>query len=1073
MRISYYFYIFIIITLFLSFVFFPQNSELIYVYKKSGDYQKLADIYKKTLKIHYSKDIHKKYINTLFKLNSPDLIREVNIFIKKYKDINLLNKTINYALSKKNYKSYTQLLKKGYIITNNINYLQKLIDYYSYTHNRKKLIATLKESYKLSKNRKYLKILYGLGEKDYVVNTFLENIDNLSEEDIKLITTYYSDKKDYTNYQKFLTMIFEKTNDISYLIEIKNLLSFLHKQNELISVIKKLYKLTGDIKYLDTVYSLGDKKFAVQEYEKRVKTLSLKQLKQLYKYYLWDSKFEKVVKILKNYIGIDKLTPEEEKEYVGLLTFFAKDSELINFYKKKYNLTKDSKYLIKLADTYDYYGYPYKAAETYVKIFKINKNIKYLNKAISIYLALSDYDNFLKYSLVKLKKFYSETLLKQTVGLLINLNQFERAVKLTEHYIVKDNNLFHYLATLYFSINRPDKALKLFLKTPPEKLNKSELSYIANLKNINEKFFPYIVAFYKITKEKFFLNKILRYYAAKKAFYKYNRIFKKYYGKISEKNYTTYFELIDDKYKKFKINEAKRLIKTSFNIKLINNLSVFLMGLNEQKAAIKGFEKVLFFDTNNLTALEQLAKIYYWQKNFSLALRTFLKYDRVKSDNPVIKFYIGEILYNRKNYKKANEYFKYVVKHIKKNSLENKMIYLKSYVYLYGIDDILDEYRKVVKESGYDRDVYADFIDALYFSYRYDILKKEYIKFKKMGKKYTNFVRLLRLFAAAHIDMKKFKEAKILLDKALAIIKRNKAKNSTIYADYGYLYYSQNNHVKALEYYKKAYAIDRKNKEILATIKELEDFLHRNVEFSYSIKNKVKGIKATFNIPYNEKYWLGFGYNIFNNSRTEIFFKIEDIDKGVFLIEIGKRHYKIIIGNNYNFFVKDVLYTDYNESVTEDMRERKIGASINKNIGKLGLNTELSKNFYRNKHGKVASTLDFSANISYPIGRDTYLSTGFNYVKMNYYNGNKSSVFFDDYRALNLFITKNYEKDNRTLNWNFTIGTIYDLISEKYNYSGTINVKYNKNINFEYNIYYDTFSREQVDLWQFNWRIKF
>ena len=1076
MKISYYFYIFIIIISFLAFIFFPQNTELIYVYQKAGDYKSLSKIYKRTLKRQYSKDIHKKYINTLMKLNSPLLAKEAVKYIKRYHDIKLLNKVINYTLSKKDYKNYTELLNQGFLLTGKVKYLQKLIDFYSFKHKRKELIFTLKKAYNFTKNQKFLYALYNLGEKKFVINIFLQNIDNLSSKEINLVKAFYLENKDYNNYLNFLDSLYSKTKNFSYLIEKMNLLSFLHRQKELIATLKKLYKLTKNIKYLDTIYALGDKKFTISEYEKNIKNLNREQLSQLYKYYLWNGKFKKVISLIKNYIGFDNLTLEEEKEYVGLLTYYAKDKELINFYKKKYSTTHKIKFLIKLADAYDYYGYPQKAAKVYFKIFTLTHREKYIDKIISIYLALGDYNNFLKYSLIKLKNFYSDKLLKETVSLLINLNKFDKAVKLTEKYINRSPELFHFLATLYFSINAPQKALNLLLKYPPEKLTKSELSFVATSKKISPELFPYLISYYKITKEKYFIDRILKFYAEKGAFYKYNRLFKRFYGKIDEKNYLKYFELIPDRFKKFKIDEAKRLIIASFNIKLINNLSMYLMGENEQIASMKGFKKVLFFDKNNLTALEQLGKIYYWQKNFSKALKIFLKYNHLNPYNPIINFYIGDILYNKKFYKKAKKYFNFVVKNIKKDSLENRMIYLKAYVYLHGINDVINEYREVVKESGYNRDVYADFIDALYFSHRYDLLEKEYKKFKKMGEKYTKFIRLLRLFAAYYIDIGEFKKAKMLLDKALAIIKKYKIKNSAIYADYGYLYYSESNRVKALKYYQKAHKVNPKNRDISYTIDELKDFLHRNITISTSVKNRVHAKRVTLNIPVNNKYWLGVSYNQYDNKKTEIYFKFQDINKTKYLFEFGKNYFNVNLGHFYKFFLKKALYTAYEDAIKESMKEIKIGFSMEKNLRKFNnssINLNISKNLYKNKHGKVASTFNVDTSLSYPLKNDTYLITGFSYVKTGYYNSKKSNVFFDDYRAINFFITKYFQKERRKFNWDITVGTVYDLISSKYNYAGSFNLNYNKNINFEYNLYYDTFSKEQVEMWQFNWRIKF
>ncbi len=1056
---------------------FPQDRELIYIFEKTDNLPELERLYNSVLQKKYSKDIDLKYVKVLLKLNKKEGIPQSERFFRTYKDKKFLDYVLNVFAGKKDYKHYEKFLNLGFKLLNDTLYLKKLLSLYSFQHNNEKLIKTVKLLYEKTGDEKWLDTLYGLGETDFTVKAYLkEEPDKLDMKKIKRILYYFSEKKDYESYIKFLSLAYKKTNDIKYLIEKKNIYSFLKMKKQLIKTVKQLYQLTEDETYLDTLYSLGAKDYVIKIFEKNVKNLTLKQKRKLATYYLWSSNLEKLMNFYKNEIGYANLNKEEEKRLIALFSYFSKYSDLIEFYKTKYKLTKDIKYLKDLGETYDYYGIgvPDKVSRVFYKVYELTKDKKFLNRIISMYLALSDSENYLKYSLIKLKNFYSEKLLKEIVGFLISNNKMKQAEKLTETYLTKDENLLHFLFSVYMMQGKQKKALNLLLQYKPLKLNRYELSFIANTPKIIPKFFPYLERYFLLTKEKFYIAKILKYYAANKAFYKFNRLFKKYFGKVNNSNYLFYLDLIPEKFSRFKRNEVIRLVKTSFNPDFLNNLGLYIMGLNEQNFAKIAFKKVLFFDKNNFTALEQLGKIYYWQQNFSASLKTFLKYDNIKNNNPVIKFYIGEILYNRKKRKEAEKYLQYVVKNIKKDGFENKMIYLKSYVMLHGINDVIDEYREAVKESGFDKDIYADFLDALLFSQNYETLAEEYNNFKKTDKFKKN-IRILRIFAMFNIETEHFKEAKKLLDRAYLILKKSGVKNSTVLSDYGYLYYMKGDRFKALRYYKKALAMDKKNRDIAKIVRELEDEFSRNITVAWEYKNKVEAKKTDLNIPVQGKYWVGLSYNLYKSDKAEIYLKLQDINKNKFTVEAGKKHFYFSFGNKYRVYYSDTLFTDYKTAVDEDLMSRKIGAKISGTLKsvKMGFNMGLSKNFYRNKNGKIASTVNFDSDFSFNVYKDIYFSTGFNYVKLNYYNKEKTDVFFSDYRAINFFLSKYYNYEEKKTNWNWSIGTIYDLISKKYNYAGNIYFNIGKKLYFNYNIYYDAFSREQVDSIELKWKITF
>ncbi len=1063
MKISFYFYLFLFLFIFLGILFFPTNTELIYVFEKSKNYKMLEKYYRKELNKNFNKKIALKYLNVLKKINPKQYFKVAKKFYIKFKDRKIIDDAIRFSLAKKKYNDYVFWLEKGFRKTGDILYLLKLLDYYSYIHDKKDMISLMKKLYKITKNEKWLDELYGIGEVKFVIDQYLTKKE-LSLKELRRILNYYLTIKDYKSYVKYLDYGYKKTHDIKYLIQEKNLYSFLGEKKKLISIIKKLYFLTKNNKYLNILYALGEKNFVLKTLERNFSKLNLKEKRQLLKYYTWENNIDKITWLLEYLIKTGCYSDKDIKRLVNIYSYYGKYEKLIKLYKLLYDKTHKIQYLKNLAEVYNYYGFPYKACKVYDKIFKIKKNKKILDEIISIFLALNDTDNFLKYSLLKLKYFYKKKYLKEIVSVLIGFRKINEAIKLTEKFYKKDPSLIHYLITLYLVANENKKALDLLLSISPSKLTNDELDFIATFPELNDKMIAYIERYYKITKNDYFLSKILRYYAVNMRFYMYNKVFKKLLGKINENNVYIYLDNIPDKFKNFKIKEAFRLALSTFNLKLLNKLGVFLENYNKLTKAKKIFEKVLYLDDNNLIALKNLGKIYYWQGEYLKALRFFTKYDRLNSNDPVVKYYIGDIFWNLKEYKKAKKYFRFVVKNINKNSIFNHVLYLKAYIHLFGINDkIIKEYRMVLRKSGFDRDIYGDFIDSLINARKFGILKKEYKKFQSMSTKYTNYLRLIRLFALYNIEIKNYKEAiKLLLKgKKLAISKKEKA---NVYADLGYLFLQKGDKVKALTYYSKSLTFNSNNKDVLNVVKQLKDELSKNIKITFIDRNKVKSYGCNINYPYKNKLWIGLGYKMYDaNDLTEIFFKIEDINKRLFNLEIGKRHFNLELGKDVKIFFKDEIFSDYLTSVKEKMMEKQFGFNINKNNFYLNV----SKNFYRNKKGKIAEDTSGEISYSYSLNSSSYITGDFSYVKLNLYKERKTDVYFDDYRAFSVYYTKNFS--------NFAIGGggIYDLISHKLNYSISLNFNIKNFISGEYDIYYDSFTKKQINSFSIIMRLRF
>ncbi|GEM_PF-4478386 len=1090
MNINFFFYIFIFLSILFSVILFPKEKEMIYVFEKSNNIDQLKNTYKRALSKVDDKLLKEKYINILINENLQDSYPEVKEYIEKERSIEILDRYIASNIASKNYTHYISLLELGFKISGSPKYIEELKDYYSFTNDKGKFSQTLKRLYYLTNQSKYLDIIYNEGDTKFAISEYLKILENLDSKSFNILLSSLFSQKRYQEYLKVLDFAYSKTNDIFYLSEKQKFFSFINDNNGFIKTTKELYFASNDPIYLEQLYGAGEKGFALEYFQKSIDSLTLEMLKKLYKFYLWSGDYDKIYKLVKDKIGIENLDTDEINEYVNILSYFGKYDELIDFYKFRVEKLPNEENLINLAQIYDYYGYPDEAADTFFKTFLLTGEEDYIDNVISIYQTNNNYDKFLQYSLIKLDKFYSVDTLKQIISLLNNIGKFEESIKLVEKNIEKDPSLLELLVTLYISFGKSAKVIPCLMNYPPEKLPIELLNIVVTEDIFEDRYLPYIKRYYHLTKDIYSLGKLFRFYTSRGEFLKFNFLFKDLIGKVNNSNYDFYLSMLPDKNKKF---AAVRIGKSSFDTKLLNNIGIFLMGLNEQVESMNIFKKVLFIDPQNLTALEQTGKLYYWQQNFEEALNSLFRYEKLKDNNPIIKFYIGEILYNRKN-KDYKKYLQYTVKNIKRETLEEKMVYLKAYTILYGIDNVLKDYHKVLQETNFNKDIYADYIDALIFSGKNKILNDEYKKFLAMSDEYKEYLRLIRLFAYFNIHVKNFKEAETLLDKGGKIINSKKAENNTLFSDYGYLYYSKGDKVKAVQYYKKAFASDNKNKDLKNIVDELDVFFSRKINISYSYRNDVNALKIEGEYPFRDKIWLGIGHHNYNFNRNEIFFKLEDINKSLYSFEAGINHLNITLGSNYRLFYSDTFYEDYKKALSEEMKERKIGFRFEhnlKSINNLTLYGGGSKNYYTNQNGDISETTSFDIGFSYKLNYDYYFTTGFTSVNLdsfkdeyqnrnfysidppNYKRRRGTEIYFDDYKALNFNISKYSSFDSKNLNFNWYIGTIYDLNSSDFNYTAGIHLDYKKRLAFDYQIYYDKFSKDETTLLHIKYMINF
>jgi len=258
----------------LAFISYPKNSELEYIYKKSGNFSELIPIYKEELARSYTQSTHKKLLNSMMNASSDEVFTEAHKYFQKNRDdIESAKKLVDYALSVKNSGEYLKWLENSYEMSKDIGFLEKRADYFSYKNDKEALQKELKRIYEVSGSSDRLKALYSIGVRSFVIDELKKHKESLTYDQKRELFYYMSwDNRFEEAYSFFKNDLQAEDDNKSDVESALSLAYYLGDYENIVKLYEKLYAITKKIEYLEAVARSYESLFmmeeAVENYEK-------------------------------------------------------------------------------------------------------------------------------------------------------------------------------------------------------------------------------------------------------------------------------------------------------------------------------------------------------------------------------------------------------------------------------------------------------------------------------------------------------------------------------------------------------------------------------------------------------------------------------------------------------------------------------------------------------------------------------------------------------------------------------------------------------------------------------------
>ena len=650
-------FLFVIVAIAIAIYIKPNDDELVYVYEKAHEREKLKEKYD-VLVEENPKDIklQEKQLENLKELQDEEYIDRLISFYEQNKTKENLAKIIDHYKAKENYDEILKWYEKEYKEFSTISSLEEIIKLASYTEDKQLQAKYLKEKYEKTKQRSILFELYNIDEKEYALTRLKEIA--LKTKEKELIFTLYG----------------------------------LNEKNFSLDILKKLAlknKLL-DTEYLKTIELLiYEKRFkdSFKLYKrKKLKNLNVEENIELYEYML--TLLQNTPELKKLYKYAYKVT-SEDKYFNNLVTMYLDNTDIetsINLYKLRYKKTKDLKYLEDIIYLY----YTNDNQEQYLKHLEIKalktKDIITLKYIISEYL---DMDNF------------------NLVSKLLN-----KIEKLTPQYD-EFNEL--YLLTLVHT-NQQKKAEREFIRYMPKNPS-ANVVYAVYGQRMNKISMPYFMEILKDTKDDETKAKLFRYRYRTFKLFKPDTY--KYFGKANTfKKLSNFMQLLPNE---DKIKNYLKFAKKSEDPMFLSEIGLYFMSSKDYKNAEKFLKKANAINPKNLYAIDYLARVKTSQTNYDEALRLLHRYNELKPNDPIINYRIAEILYVTNKKEESRKFYRTTIGHIQADSETNKAIVLKSRARLgTNLKDIKTDYEDIIVKSDYNEFITTEYLNLYIEDKQYD-----------------------------------------------------------------------------------------------------------------------------------------------------------------------------------------------------------------------------------------------------------------------------------------------------------------------------------------------------------------
>jgi len=901
----------------LAFVSYPKNSELEYIYKKSGNFSELIPIYKEELTKNYTQATHKKLLNSMMNASSDEVFAEAhNYFQKNRDDLDSAKRLVDYALSVKNSDEYLKWLDKSYEMSKNPAFLEKKADFFSYTNDKNAL------------------------------------------------------------------------------------------ENEL----KRLYAIDGRSDRLKALYSIGARKYAINELLQKQSSLNKDEKRELFYYMNWDERYEDAYKFYKKTLQAidDNRTSVETALSLG---YFTGDYEnIVKLYEKLYAITKKTEYLEAVAKSYESLFMMEEAVGSYEKLYAITKNVAYLDSALYIATMLSMDEVADSLRLQKAINHGSQSDVLSLALYLIDEGREEQALDILNKFLGKNTlqeskDVRNALA--FYALKSGDKeaAKMLYEEFAPKDLSDRELYYFLLSDKVREKDIPYFIEFVGRTKSPAHLKKALLFAYENYGSDSTRRLFKYATGKrIDADSIVSYIDILPKTMQK---EEIARLSRQSFDLSLLNKIGEYFLANESVTEAKNIFKTVLSKDENNLDALESMGKIAVWNNDPSGGLEYFKRYLKLDSTNSEIRYYVAEIYSLQGRSSEAFSGYKYVIEHLKSQNIEQESIYARSYARVYGIDRAKNLYKTLLEKSNNDINIYSDYLEALYNAKKWSELGYEFRDFSHQNAKN---IRLLRMYAYCNIEQGRFDIAKKTIQTMESLYRQEGTMDASIYSDLGYLYEKADEPLKALSSYNRALRIEPSNENIIKQKQRIQERVgsFAALEFSSENGNVYKGVRLELA---DDSRRIGFSY-LNNSNRDKYRVYLADTEKKIYLIELGNKHIRGELGDRLKLSYINTPFQPNHTASSENMQKESPSLAYGDSFKSLSYSLRYGLVNYTNSNGLVANGYEFEASLEYKARDD--LSFALNGYVNDFFSidGTKTLYGFNNTKFINATINGIYPVTN-------------------------------------------------------------
>jgi len=885
---------------------------------------------------------------------------------------------------------------------------------------------------------KYVKTLEILHDEKHIPAAEQYYKKTKDKETARKIIEHYKAQGNYEKAISWLDTLHKDHKNEKVLQELIDLTSFTKKMNQQTKYMIEKYEQKGDVNILFTLFSMGEKKYSLenlftlaktnklnkQEYIKTIKSLihskSFENARTLY--------FQKDLKELE--LGINK------EEYIYLNTVFEDYNELKKIYSKLYNMSQEKEYFKKLTSIYLDEG----DIDTYIKLHKKRYDStldkESLKELIKYTYLNEEGTDFLDYLSIEALEDKDINKIESILSYYIDLDQYARIDTLLNK-INKINPEFDKFKKLsintYLYLGKKKKAEKLLLKYKPKDIDPVLIKATISNK-INERTLPYQIKALSNSKDEEGKAKLFE-YKEKKANLFTEETYSIFGKPTTFKNLNNYIKHFP---KEKRNKHFYRFGKESNDPQFIAQIAQFFLEVNEYKKSIELSKKALSIYDENHLAIKTLGIAKLWTKDIKGAKKYLEKSITLNPKDPEVHYYLAQTYDEEKKFKKAKEHYSFVLNNIKNDLIDNRRIYLNSKVILSNPFDVQDEFYSLIALSDNNEFIIADLV-------RHFIKKRHYNQARKVLDSYKNVVSkskiLKKLKLQILIHKKEFDEA----DKLLADIEAKYPKDKDLYLlyqDLGNAYEKVSYKHNALGAYEKSLELNSDNKYLKKVSHKIKKQLSHNFNSSVGVRNKIK--QAHIEGVYTaKKYKLKARVDKYNKYYSPKIIAT-NINENI-ILGAGKNYAnfqaKNILNSNISFEAKRSIDINSKATINDKLIQNKLGISYASNyFDKFFYETNFSYFKYNQTNNKF-NRKRAQLNIYYPFYKKYFLSFAYIYEKVS-----GSNTYGYDNLSNPLISFGENNSFNKNINYLYSFGVEYK--DNEISPFANLNIEYsNRNIN--------------------------